>query len=167
MSSSTLWHRPAYMIYVAEAEAARGETEGSTYFPLLINPALHAYHLEPNYCTYTLPNSNVTFHCYYSTTPHPRRKLSDTFKCSSHSSRSSGNAISSHGFRGPLKCRTAENCSSSASGICQPRPGKCHNGSIACTRPSNAIRAGGSDAIFHSLKSDSRFCTSHQELLSV
>ena len=95
----------------------------------------------------------------HSSTPHPCRKLSDAFRWPSHSCRSSGNATSSHGFRGPLKCRTAEERAASGSGTRWPRPGRCHSGSIACTRPSNAIRAGGSEAICHSLNPDSRFCT--------
>jgi hypothetical protein len=146
-----------------------GETAGNTYFPL---PAAPVKIRDPEDLDLDLDQITVRLlptlmlccsrpypiYCH-STTPHPCKKLSDAFKWASHSCRSSGNATSSHGFRGPLKCSTAESRTRSGRGTRQPRPGRFHRGSIAWTRPSNASRAGGSEAICHSLKPDSRFCT--------
>lgn len=74
--------------------------------------------------------------------------------------RTSGNPISSHGFAGPLKCKTAAdfNISLLASGDRRPNPATCHEGSIGCTLPSKASKAGGSTPGCHNSNPELRFC---------
>ena len=86
------------------------------------------------------------------------KNSSEWLRWFSHIFRSSGKPISSHGFLGPLKCRTAAESTTSGSGTRRPNSDKCHKGSIACTLPSKATKAGGSQPKRQRAKSDSRFC---------
>lgn len=89
---------------------------------------------------------------------HLLTKRSEKLICLYHKLRTSGAPISSHGFAGPLKCTTAADSNTSlwASGNRWPRPLKCHKGSIGCTWPSNAIRAGGRTPGFQNTDPESR-----------
>lgn len=81
-----------------------------------------------------------------------------------HSVRSCWGPISSHGFAGPLKCKTAASltilCSSADSGWPSPNPDTCQEGSMAWTCPWKATKAGGSSPKSQSLKPDSTFFSS-------
>lgn len=95
--------------------------------------------------------------------------LFEEFTCLFHKPRTSGKPISSHGFAGPLKWITeaASNISLGTSGDRAPNPATCHNGSIWCTWPSNAITAGGIIPGRHNVNPDSWLCETQIRYISI
>lgn len=91
--------------------------------------------------------------------------LLESFTCLYQKLCTSGSAISSHGFAGPLKCKTAaaSNIYLSICGDLWPNSAICHEDSMHCICPSNASNAGGSTPGCHNVNPALRFCKTRWE----
>lgn len=74
--------------------------------------------------------------------------------------RTSGLLISSHGFAGPLKCKTAADFRISSGALTDrdPSPATCHDGSRVCVSPLKASSVGGNAPGCHNCSPELTLC---------